>query len=85
MRGKEVKARIVTVRMPVSEVGFFNALLDGAGRLALARTRGKGEGVVDVIVPPDRFEDLLRILEGMKRHVRGLEIIGESDPEDLNF
>ncbi len=83
MRG--VKARVLTVKMPVSEVGFFNALLDGAGRIALARTRGKGEGVVDLITPPDMFEELLEILEGMKKHVKGLEIIGESDPKDLNF
>jgi hypothetical protein len=85
MRGKGVKAKIITVKMPVGEIGLFNALLDGAGRIALARTRGKGEGVVDLLASPDRVKDLMDILEGMKKHVRGLQIIGESAEEDLNF
>ncbi|MDQ7039179.1 MAG: DUF4911 domain-containing protein [Aquificota bacterium] len=85
MREKGVKARILTVKVPVSEVGLLNALLDGAGRIALARTRGRGEGLVDLIASPDRFAELISVLEGMKKHIRGLEIIGESDEEDLNF
>lgn len=87
MSGKrgEVKARILTVRMPVSEVGFFNSLIDGLDRIALTRTRKKGEGIVDIIASPDRFEELKEIVEGMKRHVKDLEIIGESNFEELNF
>ncbi len=84
-RRNEIKARILTVRMPVSEVGFFNSLIDGLDRVALTRTRKKGEGIVDIIASPDRFDDLLEIVEGMKKHVKGLEIIGESKFEDLNF
>ncbi len=85
MSGKGIKARILTVRVPVGEVGLLSALLDGAGRIALARTRGKGEGTVDLIASPDRFGELISILEGMKRHIKGLEIIGEAKEEDLNF
>ncbi len=81
----EIKARILTVRMPVSEVGFFNALIDGLERVALTRTRRKGEGIVDVIASPDKFDELVEIVEGMKRHVKDLEIIGESRFDELNF
>ncbi len=84
-RRGEVKARILTVRMPVEEVGFFNSLIDGLDRVALTRTRRKREGVVDVIASPDRFDELIPILEGMKKYVRGLEILGETSFEDTSF
>jgi len=71
--------------MPVEEVGFFNSLIDGLDRVALTRTRKKGEGIVDIIASPDRFEELKEIVEGMKKHVKGLEVVGESRFEDLDF
>ena len=71
--------------MPVSEVGFFNSLIDGLDRIALTRTRKKGEGIVDIVASPDRFEELKDIVEGMKKHVKDLEIIGETEFEELNF
>ncbi len=84
-RSKEVKARILTVKVPIDEVGFLNSLIDGLDRVALTRTRKKGEGVVDIIASPDRFEDLIDIVEGMKRHIRNLEILGESRFDELDF
>ncbi len=84
-KGKEIKARILTVRVPVSEVGILNALIDGHDRIALARTRNKGDGTVDLIASPDRFEDLIKVVEGLKKHIKNLEVIGESGIEDLNF
>ncbi|WP_457600398.1 hypothetical protein [Hydrogenivirga sp.] len=84
-RKAEIKARILTVRVPISEVGFLNSLVDGLNRVALTRTRKKGEGVVDIIASPDRFEELKYIVEGMKKHVKGLEVLGESEFSDLNF
>jgi len=84
-KSSEVKARILTVRMPVSEVGFFNSLIDGLDRIALTRTRRKGEGLVDIIAVPDRFGELLEIVEGMRKHVKGLEIVGETDLKDTGY
>ncbi len=84
-RSKEIRARILTVRVPVEEVGFLNSLVDGLDRVAFTRTRKKGEGVVDIIASPDRFEDLKEIVEGFRKHVRGLEVLGESSFEDLDF
>ncbi|EDP75426.1 DUF4911 domain-containing protein [Hydrogenivirga sp. 128-5-R1-1] len=84
-RRSEIKARILTVRLPISEVGFLNSLVDGLDRVALTRTRRKGEGIVDIIASPDRFDELLDIVEGFKKHVKGLEVVGESRFEELNF
>ena len=81
----EIKARILAVRMPVSEVGFFNALIDGLDRIALTRTRRRGEGLVDIIAVPDRFDELLEVVEGMKKHVRDLEIVGEVDLKETDY
>ncbi len=77
MRKKEVKAKVLRVRVPIEEVGLLSALIDGLGRVALARTREKGKGEVDLIAPPQRFTELLKAVEGMKKHVRDLEIVGE--------
>ena len=86
MKGRsEIKARILTVKLPISEVGFLNSLVDGLDRVALTRTRHKGKGVVDIIASPDRFDDLLRIVEGFKKHIPDMEIIGESEFEELDF
>jgi len=84
-RRSEIKAKILTVKLPISEVGFLNSLVDGLDRIALTRTRKKGEGIVDIIASPDRFEELLDIVEGFKRHVKGLEVVGESRFEELDF
>ncbi len=84
-RRSEIKARILTVRLPISEVGFLNSLVDGLDRVALTRTRRKGEGIVDIIASPDRFDELLDIVEGFKKHVKGLEVVGESRFEELDF
>jgi len=40
---------------------------------------------VDIVASPDRFEELKDIVEGMKKHVKDLEIIGETEFEELNF
>ncbi len=87
MRGRtaEVRARVLTVKLPISEVGFLNSLVDGLDRVALTRTRHKGKGIVDIIASPDRFEDLVKIVEGFKKHIPDLEVVGESDLSDLDF
>ena len=84
-RSKGVRARVLRVRVPVEEVGFLNSLVDGLERLALCRTYRKGDGIVDIIAPPYRFDELLEAVEGMKRHLRGLEVIGEVEEKDLNY
>ncbi|HIC98021.1 MAG TPA: DUF4911 domain-containing protein [Aquificaceae bacterium] len=85
MTRKGIKAKVLTVRLPVEEVGFLNSLIDGLGRVALARTRSRGEGIVDIIASPYRFEELKDAIEGMKKHVKGLEVLGEADTSELDF
>ena len=84
-KNKEIKARILTVRVPINEVGFLNSLIDGLDRIALTRTRKKGEGIVDIIASPNRFNELLEIVTGMRKHIVDLEILGESEFEELDF
>jgi len=78
-----VKAKVIKVRLPVEEMGLFNALVDGLPRLALTRAKEKGKGEVYVIAPPYRLDELLDALEGMKKHLKGLEILGETEEELL--
>ena len=44
---KEIRARVLLVRVPKRHIGLFSALMDGAGRKAIVRTKeGKREGMV---------------------------------------
>jgi len=80
----EVKAKIIKVKMPVEEIGLFNALIDGLPRYALTRTKEKGKGEVYVLATPHKVKELMEAMGGMKKHIKGLEILGETD-EDLTF
>ncbi|NPA32941.1 MAG: DUF4911 domain-containing protein [Aquificae bacterium] len=73
----EIKAKIIKVRMPVEEIGLFNALVDGLPRYALTRTKEKKSGEVYLLATPFKVRELLEAIEGMKKHIRGLEVLGE--------
>ncbi|HID65452.1 MAG TPA: DUF4911 domain-containing protein [Aquificaceae bacterium] len=80
----EIKAKVIKVRMSVEEVGLFNSLIDGLPRYALTRTKEKGTGEVFVLVTPYKVKEVMEALEGMKKHIKSLEILGETD-EELTF
>jgi len=82
--GSEIKAVVIKVRMPVEEIGLFNSLIDGLPRYAMTRTKEKGKGEVFVLASPHKVKELTEILEGMKKHIKGLEILGETE-EKLTF
>jgi hypothetical protein len=85
LRRKELNAKVLTVRLPKREIGLFNSLIDGAGRLAIARTRDNHEGVVDLIATPYCFDKLIDIVEGIKKHIPELEILGVSSFSETSF
>lgn len=79
---KEIRARVLLVRVPKRHIGLFSALIDGAGRKAIVRTKEKSSDEVYLIATPDTFEDLYPILENIKRHIP-LEIVGEVSHIDV--
>ena len=81
----EVRAKVLTVKLPKKDIGLFNSLIDGAGRLAIVRTRDNQEGVVDLIATPYRFGELLELIEGIKAHIESIKVLGESDFSETDF
>lgn len=79
---KEIRARVLLVRVPKRYIGLFTTLMDGAGRKAIVRTKEKSSDEVYLIATPDTFEDLYPILENIKRHIP-LEIVGEVSHIDV--
>lgn len=79
---KEIRARVLLVRVPKRHIGLFSALMDGTGRKAIVRTKEKSSDEVYLIATPDTFEDLYPILENIKRHIP-LEIVGEVSHIDV--
>lgn len=79
---KEIRARVLLVRVPKRHIGLFSALIDGAGRKAIVRTKEKSSDEVYLIATPDTFEDLYPILENIKRHIP-FEIVGEVSHIDV--
>ena len=57
---------MLLVRVPKRHIGLFCALMDGAGRKAIVRTKEKSSEEVYLIATPDTFEDLYPILENIK-------------------
>ncbi len=80
---KEVRARVLLVKVPKEKIGLFTALMDGSGRRAVVRTKEKSSQEVYLIATPDTFPELLPVLELIKKHMPELEILGESEDLDV--
>ncbi len=80
------RTKVLVVRLNKERIGLFNALVDGAGRLGICRTRSNKEGVVDIISPPDTFEELKKVVSSIGKFLGDVEVLNEMDwdgKEDL--
>jgi len=82
---KEIKARIILLRVPVSKIGLFTALMDGSGRNAIVRTREKKGDHIYLIATPHTYQRTLEVLENIKKHLPELEVLGEVESEELDI
>ncbi len=80
---KEVKARVLLVKVPKEKIGLFTALIDGSGRYAIVRTREKSSEEVYLIATPDTFSGLLKVLEGVRSFLPELNLAGEVESIDV--
>ncbi len=76
---RKIKTKILTVRMDRERIGLFNALIDGAGRLGICRTRNNEGGVVDIIASADTFNDLRNVVKSIAEYMGDVEITGEME------
>ncbi|MEN3028658.1 MAG: hypothetical protein ABDH29_05495 [Aquificaceae bacterium] len=74
---REVRARVLLVRVPKESIGLFTALVDGSGRKAVVRTREKSSEEVYLIATPHTFEELFPLVESIGKHIKGVEVVGE--------
>ncbi|MCS6876003.1 MAG: DUF4911 domain-containing protein [Aquificaceae bacterium] len=82
---KEVRARVLLVRVPKEKIGLFSALVDGSGRKALVRTKEKSSNEVYLIATPDTFSELFPLVESIKKHIEEVEILGEVENIDVGL
>lgn len=80
---KEIKARVLLVRVPKEKIGIFTALVDGSGRKAVVRTKEKSSEEVYLIATPDTFGELFPLLENIKKHMPEICILGEVESVDV--
>ncbi len=80
---KEVKARVLLVKVPKEKIGLFTALIDGSGRYAIVRTREKSSDEVYLIATPDTFSGLLKVLEEVRSFLPELNLVGEVESIDV--
>lgn len=81
---KEIRARVLLVRVPKEKIGLFTALIDGSGRYAVVRTKEKSSEEVYLISTPDTFSELLRVVSSIASFLQGVEVIGEVDPGSVD-
>ncbi len=80
---KEVKARVLLVRVPKEKIGLFTALIDGSGRHAIVRTKEKSSEEVYLIATPDTLSELFGVLEGVKSFLPEVSLVGEVESIDV--
>jgi acylphosphatase len=72
--------KCVTVTLKVENIGFFDAVVEHAGRLCLPSTEKAKQGKVTLIVTPYRFEETMKVLERLKKgFIPELEIVKVED------
>ncbi len=80
---REVKARVLLVRVPKEKIGLFTSLMDGAGRYAIVRTKERSSEEVYLISTPDTFPGLSKVLENIKAFLPEVSPVGEVDAIDV--
>lgn len=81
---KEIRARVLLVKVPKEKIGLFTALVDGSGRHAIVRTKEKSSQEVYLISTPDTFSELIRVVKSIASFLEGVEVVGEVDVESLD-
>ncbi len=68
----------LVLKVNPEKLNFIAMVIDGHGRIALPRTRSGKEGKLDLLVSPDCVEELMIILDDLKKNYDpSLEIIAE--------
>ena len=66
----------LVVKVNPEKLNFISMVVDGHGRIALPRTRSGKQGILDFLTSPDYKDDLLLILDDIKKNYDpSLEII----------
>jgi hypothetical protein len=72
--------KCITVTLKVENIGFFDAVVEHAGRFCLPSTEKAKQGKVTLIVTPYGFEETIKILERLKKSfIPELEIVKVED------
>lgn len=82
---RAIKARILLVKVPPELIGIFTSLIDGSGRRAIVRTKESREDLVYLIATPDTYEELIFTVEQIKKHMPQVEMLGETEPSELEI
>ncbi|ADC89542.1 hypothetical protein Thal_0910 [Thermocrinis albus DSM 14484] len=81
---KGIRGRVFLVKVPVHLIGLFTALVDGAGRKAIVRTREKKSDQVYLIATPHTAEEIPNMVSSISKYIEGVELLGEVAPEELD-
>ncbi|WP_456400647.1 DUF4911 domain-containing protein [Persephonella sp.] len=66
----------LVVKVNPDKLNFISMVVDGHGRIALTRTRSGKQGILDFLTSPHYKDDLLLILDDIKKNYDpSLEII----------
>lgn len=68
----------LVLKVNPKKLNFISMIIDGHGRIALPRTRVGKEWKLDLLVSPDCVQELMLILDDLKKNVDpSLEIIAD--------
>ncbi len=76
---KLIKGRNLLCRVDVKDIAFINAIFEWYHEIATVRTRDRKEGLIELWIAPDFYEDALKAIEYMKegKFVERFEVLKE--------
>jgi hypothetical protein len=77
--GKLIKGRNLLCRVEPREIAFINAIFEWYHEIATVRTRSSKEGLIELWIAPDFYEEALKAIDYLKEggFVSKFEIVGE--------
>jgi len=72
-----IKGRNLVYRVNPKDIAFINAVFEWYHEVATVRTRDPKEGLIELWIAPDSFDEAMKAVEHLKNFVDKMEFVEE--------
>ncbi len=77
MKNTLIKGRNLVYRVNPKDIAFINAIFEWYHEIATVRTRNPGEGLIELWISPDFFDEAMKAVEYLRNFVDKMEFVEE--------